>query len=224
MLHPTIQLHHSSGSSFVFKQALAISMGEGRNIVVENQDNGHEITGRLEFLPMGEFTGGGDYFGSDLKREKTPKLSIGVTGDYNANTVRSRGNLGSFILDTIGNYRYNSLKTAMVDLMFKYNGWSVASEYAIRGTVDKNVDGFGNGNGFVIQSGYLLPSNWEFAGRFTEINSGSNSSIKESTEYTFGISKYLKGHNLKIQTDYSYQDIPGGSNETIFRFQTELAF
>jgi hypothetical protein len=46
-------------------------------------------------------------------------------------------------------------------------------------------------------------------------------------QYTFGLSKYFKGHNLKIQTDLTYQralaTIFANDNLT-FRLQTELSF
>jgi hypothetical protein len=219
-----IQIHHSSGSSFVFKQAFAVSLGQGRNVVIDNPYGGHQFTGRLEFLPMGEFTGGGDYFGSDLKREKSPKLSIGISGDLNQKAVRNRGNLGTFLKDDVtGEYISNDLKTIMADLMFKYNGFSFASEYAKRTTGQPN-NGFGTGNGIVFQGGYLLPSNWEFAGRYTVIDGEDSSPIADVKETTFGISKYVQGHNLKIQTDLSYQDFATRDDQLIFRFQTELAF
>ena len=158
-----------------------------------------------------------------MKREKSPKLSIGLSGDINKLAARQRGNLGGFLTDDQGNYLSNDLKTFMADLMFKYNGFSVASEYANRSTGDKN-NGFGTGNGFVIQGGYLLPSNWEFAGRYTTIDGNVSSPVSDVEEYTFGISRYVRGHNLKIQTDLSYQDYPTKDNQLIFRFQTELAF
>src|SRR5688572_14466692 len=46
----------------------AISSGEGRNI--SNSDNGLAYTGRVELLPFGQFTNGGDYFEGDLAREQ----------------------------------------------------------------------------------------------------------------------------------------------------------
>ncbi|MFT6136696.1 MAG: hypothetical protein ACJAZM_003201, partial [Cyclobacteriaceae bacterium] len=84
-----VQLRHKSiiGKS-VFNQAFAVSTGEGRDIIVANPLNGKQYTARVELLPFGEFTSKGDYFGTDLKRERSPKLSIGVTGDYNSNAVR----------------------------------------------------------------------------------------------------------------------------------------
>lgn len=49
----------------LLKEAFAISLGNGRNVIIDDQ-NGYQYTGRIEFLPMGEFTGQGDYYGADL--------------------------------------------------------------------------------------------------------------------------------------------------------------
>jgi len=44
-------------------------------------------------------------------------------------------------------------------------------------------------------------------------------------EYTFGLSKYVVGHSLKIQADISLIDETGVSNNTLrYRLQTEFAF
>lgn len=218
-----IQLRHKNKmGNMVINQAFAFSLGEGRNIIVDNPKGGYQITGRLEFLPFGSFTGKGDYFGSDLLREASPKLSIGITGDANYSSVRSRGNLGSFNTDANGAYVSNDLTTFIADMMFKYNGISAASEFATRST-GKSNNGFGTGSGFVFQAGYLLPSNWEFAGRYTIIDGSSNSTISDMSEFTFGISRYIVGHSLKVQSDISFQDIPSGDNLMVFRIQTEVA-
>lgn len=218
-----VQLRHKSAND-KFRQILAISMGQGRNVIQPNAGRGHQITGRIEVLPMGSFTGKGDYVGSDLKREKSPKLSIGITGDMNFNSVRSRGNLGGFITDANGDYVASDLRTFIADMMFKYNGWSIMSEYANRGS-DDDLGVFGDGTGFVFQSGYLLKSNWEFAGRFTTIDAAADQTVfPDIREYTFGVSRYISGHDLKIQSDISYQTLPGRSQEyLVFRLQTEFA-
>ncbi|WP_436517714.1 porin [Ekhidna sp. To15] len=218
-----IQLRHKSASD-KFRQILAVSMGQGRNVIDRNPGGGHQITGRLEFLPMGSFTGKGDYFGSDLKRESTPKLSIGVTGDINLNASRSRGNLGGFLTDTDGEYISNDLKSFIADMMFKYNGISAMSEFVKRNSED-DTGIYGTGTGFVFQAGYLFPSNWEVAGRFTDINADATQAVfADQKEYTLGLSRYVSGHDLKFQTDISYQTFPGQTTEyLIFRFQTEIA-
>lgn len=218
-----IQIRHKSRfGKMLINQAFAWSLGEGRNIIVDNPGSGYQLTGRLEFLPFGSFTNKGDYFGSDLEREPSPKLSIGITGDSNFSATRSRGNLGGFVTDVNGDFLSNDLTSLMVDIMFKFNGISAASEFASKSTSNTN-NGFGTGTGFVFQAGYLLPSNWEFAGRFTTIDGDSNSTISDMNEFTFGISRYIVGHSLKVQSDISYQGIPAGDNTYVFRIQTEIA-
>ncbi len=220
-----VQLRHKSAND-KFRQILAISMGQGRNVIARNPSEGYELTGRLEFLPMGSFAGKGDYFGSDLKREPTPKLSIGITGDLNINAVRSRGNLGGFVTvsETDESYLPTDLRSFIADMMFKYNGLSAMSEFALR-TAENNESRYGTGTGFVFQMGYLLPSNWEIAGRYTDINADDTHSVfPDQKEYTLGISRYVSGHDLKFQSDISYQTFPGQTTEyLIFRFQTEVA-
>lgn len=218
-----VQLRHKSTND-KFRKILAISMGQGRNVIERNPVWGYELTGRLEFLPMGSFTGKGDYFGSDLKRESTPKLSIGITGDLNTNAIRSRGNLGTFVTNTEGEYQPTSLRSLIADMMFKYNGISAMSEFVKR-SAGNNEGRYGTGTGFVFQAGYLMPSNWEIAGRFTNIDADdTNTVFADQKEYTLGVSRYISGHDLKFQSDISYQSFPGQTTEyLIFRFQTEIA-
>lgn len=218
-----VQLRHKSKmGNAVVNQAIALSMGEGRNIISANPGGGHQITGRIEFLPMGDFTSKGDYFSSDLKREGTPKLSLGITGDFNDNAVRQRGNLGGFNTDASGEYITTDLTTLMVDAHFKYNGFSALSEYAYKSSTE-DLGNFGVGQGFVIQGGYLTDKNVEIAGRYTTIMAETNSTISDITEYTLGLSKYVIGHSLKVQTDISLQDNPNNSNDLVYRLQVEVA-
>ncbi len=223
-----VQLRHKNkGKLGTLKQAISISMGEGRNIT-SNNTGGYDFTGRVEWLPFGDFTSKGDYFSSDLKREEKPKLSIGATFDLNKGAARQRGQLGDFVLDSTNNQLSNDLSTIFIDAMFKYNGWSVMSEYAHK-TADKQLiseDLYATGTGFVLQSGYLFKNNFEVAGRFTTISADDSnfSSIVDQEEYTFGISKYFVGHSLKIQSDLSYSDFVQQDNTFRYRFQMELSF
>src|SRR5690606_39523031 len=65
----------------------AISSGDGRNITAS--DRGLAYTGRLELLPLGRFTNGGDYFEGDLVREPKPKISVGLTLTSNQDAIRT---------------------------------------------------------------------------------------------------------------------------------------
>ena len=61
-----VQIYHMGNiGNLTLKEAFAISLGNGRNVIIDDQ-NGYQYTGRIEFLPMGEFTGQGDYYWADL--------------------------------------------------------------------------------------------------------------------------------------------------------------
>ena len=208
------------------KAIVSISQGEGRNITTGN-NGGFDYTGRVELLPFGAFSSKGDYFGSDLKREEEPKLALGLTYDYNDQASRARGNTGSFLSQT------RALSTVFADMMFKYNGFSVMAEYAIKSSDESpvfvdEVDGleynFTTGSALNFQLGYLLQSNWELAARFTSVTPDYLLDQDDVSMYTVGISKYLDGHNLKVQSDFSMV-LEGQMEETyLARLQFELSF
>ena len=226
------------------RQAFAISQGEGRNRTNKkdpNPANGFEYTARLEVLPLGEFTGKGDYFSSDLKREETPKVSFGITYDVNKDAARTGGNLGSYIQDAndqVIETALASLNTILADVMFKYKGFSLLSEYANK-TMDGTritdegsgdiINNYYTGTGLTVQAGYLLENNLEPAFRYTTITPELESGRDLQEMYTFGLSRYIQGHALKVQTDVSLlketdQITLDESSEVMFRFQVEMAF
>ncbi|MFT6717377.1 MAG: phosphate-selective porin OprO/OprP [Saprospiraceae bacterium] len=223
-----LQLHnkHKVGNGVLIEK-IAVSQGEGRNITVSNR-GGFEYTGRVEWLPMGNFTGKGDYSGSDLKREQKPKLSLAVTYDYHDNAARQRANQGSFLSTT------RTLSTVMADLMFKYKGFSMMAEYADKNAPKGSVVSFESngdvdeyfytGKGLNVQAGYLFKSNWEVAGRYTQIDPSAVNQIDNIKMYTIGVSKYIVGHALKMQTDVSLTQVGTNDAELMHRIQFELAF
>lgn len=229
-----VQLRHhfNLSETFLVREKLAISMGEGRNITTGNL-GGFQHTARLELLPFGNFKSKGDYSGSDLKREKKPKLMLAATLDYNKNAVKNRSNQGSYMINDIGFYE-TDITTVFVDAMFKYNGFSFMAEYATRSANDplaKNSDGSLTGdvvqigNGINLQSGYLFKNNWEVSGRYTNIHLDEIITAKNpESQYTLGLSKYIAGHKLKVQTDLSYLDLIGGTNKLLYRLQVDIHF
>lgn len=70
----------------------AITSGEGRNSSISN--SGLAYTGRVEVLPFGDFTDGGDYFEGDLVHESKLKLSLVAGYHLNDLAVRAQGQLG----------------------------------------------------------------------------------------------------------------------------------
>ncbi|MDH5475531.1 MAG: OprO/OprP family phosphate-selective porin [Cyclobacteriaceae bacterium] len=206
---------------FVVKEAGAVTMGEGRNFTKSNI-GGYEFTGRVELLPFGEFSSKGDYFGSDLKREKSPKLAIGVTYDQNNSTTRKNGFKGDFLSES------RNQNTVFVDAMFKYQGFSTMFEYADKKTDESAVllDGtfYQTGTGTNVQVGYLFNNNLEFAARYTGIKPENNNWSDDYSEMTLGMSRYIVGHNLKVQSDITYVDHDIDDDMYRVRLQVELAF
>ncbi|MCF6319990.1 MAG: FmdC precursor, partial [Proteobacteria bacterium] len=189
---------------------------------------GNDYTAKLELLPFGEFSGKGDYFSSDLKREPLPKLAFGITYGYNDNAIRSRGQLGSVLSQT------RDLETLFVDMMYKHNGVSVLAEYAnkkvangspaILDTSGDLIESFYTGTAVNAQLGYLFKNNWEISGRFTQVNPQKVTLNNDLTQYTLGVSKYIVGHSLKVQSDFSLLQEDSKADRLQFRLQLELAF
>ena len=225
--------HFNLTDKFIVKEMFSMSQGEGRNITTGNL-GGHQYTTRVELLPFGKFASKGDYRGSDLKFEPAPKLAIGFSYDYNNDAVKTRSNQGSYMANDTGFYSTN-ISTLFIDAMYKYKGFSIMSEYANRASEnplainsDGSLTGAEVGVGFStnFQLGYLLKSNWEFAGRYTTVNWDKIITGKESqNQYTFGASKYIVGHKLKVQSDLSYLTTNNSSDSNLmYRMQFELHF
>lgn len=225
-----IQLRHRFNLSdkFLVKEKLAISQGEGRNITSGNL-GGLQQTARLELFPFGDFSA---YSGSDLKRVQTPKLMLAATFDHNQDAVKTRSNQGSYMVNDVGFFKTN-INTIFVDIMYKYKGFSLMGEYAHRTAEDpiaKNSDGTPTGDevwigdGLNLQTGYLFPNNWEVSGRYTTINLDDITGRNPETQYTLGLSRYIVGHKLKVQTDLSYLLVNAGTDELMYRLQVDIHF
>lgn len=228
-----IQLRHNNKvGKGIFRQIASVSLGEGRN-VIDSNSGGYNYTIRSEYLPFGTFKSKGDYVGADILREETPKLSIGVSYDYNNGASKTKGQLGDY-LEPPNN---SSLETVFIDLMFKYQGFSIMSEYA-----NKSVKGlpfgveynsqtesdplgdlafFYSGTGFNFATGYVFKSNFEIAARYTTVNPEY---YNDNTQYTFGLSKYISKHTLKIQSDLTLIKEDTKDEQIMFRVQMEIGF
>ncbi|MGV3639561.1 MAG: porin [Adhaeribacter sp.] len=223
-----LQLGHTfSAGKVVFREIASLSMGEGRNIVADNA-GGYDYTGRVEVLPFGEFASEGDYSGSDLSREESPKLALGLTYDYNDGATREGGQLGDF-LD-----HGRNLKTIFADAMFKYRGFSAMAEYAHKkagggpvvatDSTGEVTQAFFTGKGLNLQAGYLFRNNFEVAGRYTGINPAAAIQQADNKQYTLGVSKYLMGHTVKVQSDVSLLQEDTDFTNLMYRFQVEIGF
>jgi hypothetical protein len=228
-----IQLRHhiDINKNFVIREKLAFSQGEGRNVVVGNL-GGHQYTSRVEVLPFGNFQSGGDYKEGDLKREPKPKLMVGVTYDVNKDAVRTRSNSGIYMRTETG-FHQTDIATIFVDAMFKYKGFAFMGEYVNRNAdapVAVEADGTPTGNivlegdSFNFQGSYLLNNNYEFTGRFTTVSFNQITERADLDQYTLGISKYVVGHKLKVQTDFTYGERNSEKDFLAWRLGFDLHF
>jgi phosphate-selective porin OprO/OprP len=237
IVNSTFNIDRDFGVQFYYNNALqglnyvlraAISSGDGRNIT--SSDRGLAYTGRLELLPFGKFTNGGDYFEGDLAREPKPKVSFGITYSNNQNAIRTGGQLGKFL------YASRDIQTNMADFLLKYNGWSFAAEYLRRtaaNPITTNEDGdqrfvyVGHGQNF--QGSYLFKNNFEVVGRYSQVRPDNDIQTLEEKiqQYTVGVTKYIRGHRLKLQSDLTYEEntwLAGSAanhNNWQLRFQIE---
>jgi len=224
-----IQLHHQRlwGAKVVTRAKFALSQGEGRNVTEGNQ-GGWQKTARFEFLPMGAFSKKGDFFQGDLALESSPKLMLSYTFNLDEQSVRTRGGKGSYMQLSDGSMHMTDISTHMVDLMVKYRGLSFMGEVARRRAVDPLAIEFdagiaytvSEGDGYSAQVGYMLPKDLELAVRVSALRPIYGSAY---TDQTIGLSKYLAGHRLKLQTDVTLSS-KSGAPAWLIRGGIELHF
>ena len=187
----------------LFKNYIAVSSGEGRITVSPN--SGVCYTARTEWLPLGKFKNGGDYFEADLEREQKPKISFGATYSYNDKAKRVKGQLGEYLY----NNESVNIGYAEADLLFKYKGFSFATEVYNK-LVSNNFTSTStskrvipSGQAWLIQSGYLFTQKDEIALRYAGAkNKQADANVGVFfREYLIGYSHYFKGHALKLQGD-----------------------
>lgn len=230
-----IQLRHKLrlGGNWIIKEKFSISQGEGRNIT-EGNIGGLQYTSRLELLPFGEFSSKGDYSQGDLKREKSIKAMLGFTYDINENAVKSRSNMGSYLIQSSGGLFETDITTIFLDGVIKYNGFALTGEYANRDADQIEAleeDGrtktgavVGAGSASNIQGSYLFKNNFEITARYTNINFKKITRLSDLNQITFGVSKYVVGHSLKIQADISLLNASGIKDNVLFRTGFDLHF
>jgi phosphate-selective porin OprO and OprP len=190
----------------------AINTGEGRN--PSPGDRGLSYTGRFEYLPFGKFKNSGDYSEGDLEFETSPKLSIGLTYNWNESGARSRGQTGAIL------YEKRDQNVFIADAMFKYMGWGLLTEYFERSSLDpitKNTMGLtravwiGHGSNFQISR--MLSRKSELAFRYAFVNPNDQISMIENRveETNLGFTRYLNTHRIKVQANFGYNWFEGVS-------------
>ncbi len=208
----------------------AVSSGEGRN--APTGDGGLAYTSRIELLPFGAFTNGGDYIEGDLAREPRTRVSLAVAASRNDRTTRTGGQLGTSL------YAPRSMTTYFADAMIKRRGVMLEGEYAHRlandpvtrsGTLSRFVYA---GEGWNVQGSWLLPSSrFEPQLRYTSVTPATSVRGQTGTEAVqesaIGSAFYFNGHRIKATGDLihaRYEALPTGRKrgEWTLRFGAEV--
>ncbi len=216
---------------FSYNFKTAITGGEGRNQTGKG-DDGIAFTGKIELLPFGAFAKDGTYFEGDILREKKPKLMLSAAFQQNNHAQRTQGQLGNDL------FKRKTMKSVLLDAMFKYNGWAAMMSYMSR-TTNENAVTFNPddstesnyafvGNGFDYQLSYNLRSNYEFIGRYSiqKVGADIKAFSPNTKEYSVGVTKYIWEHSFKLQTELTFDtlDFYDGTtkNNWYLRFQVEI--
>jgi len=210
----------------------AVSTGDGRNQL--RTDNGLMYTGRIELLPLGRFKKDGDFMEGDLEFENTPKIGLAAGYALNQKARRTRGTTGSDL------YESRDLQSLFADIIMKYRGWALYSEYISRKT-DNSALTYNpadssmsvhvvTGHGINTQLSYCFPNYWEIAARYSVVNPDHeirNLSMRDSY-YILGVNKYVRKHLTKFQgfvgyrNQQSHLNLTADKNNLLLVFQVEL--
>lgn len=216
---------------FSYDIKAAVSTGEGRNVTGKS-DDGVALTGKLELYPLGVFTKDGAYFEGDLMREKKPKLMFSGAFQQNNQALRTGGQLGDDL------FAPRTMRSVLLDAMFKYNGWAVMGAYMSRSTskdpITVNPDDpteiryVFTGHGYDAQASYLFPSHYEIIGRFSTQKANDEISVlaPDTQQFSLGLTKYIWEHAFKLQGEINYDHLTYFDGSTkgnwYVRFQVEI--
>ncbi|MFV0553775.1 MAG: porin [Mangrovibacterium sp.] len=221
-------------NNFVVRDYWAFTQGEGEGVTNGNE-GGYNYTARLELLPLGEFAGDGEYKGSAFGLEPRVKLMLGCTYNFNDEAIRTKGQLGKYMLiDDGADFHHSDMTNILLDAVLRYQRWSFLAEYGRRSANNPeafNSDGseagftVPEGNAYNVQGGFLFPSNWELSARYSEAYFKHNVYNGEAKRCgTVAISRYIVQHKLKVQGDFSHFSYGGGINSSLARLHFVLQF
>lgn len=229
------------GTPFEKKMEYYLTVDNGRNTAANlnaNQELGY--VARLVYNPLGEY----GYSESDVDETENPALTIGVAGEFHKE-------------ETTTIVTQDGVLTGAFDTGFKWKGLSAQGEFLFRNSDPSGAGAAVQDMGYTFQVGYfLVPHHFELAARAsatidnishtqgaatTYVANGSttnfggvNDGVDETGDfdneyaYTLGANYFFKGHNLKLQAEYTYMlDGQAGADDTanhIGMVQTSLAF
>lgn len=204
-----------------------VSVSQGELLNNPTAPGGYLYNARLELLPLGSFSSGGDYTAVTLVDEPDPKLTVGLSGSYNMDAFSLYGPDFSSSIDT-------EILTLHVDYLFKYRHFSTMGQFAWREVENEvfngNLSEVMGGYGFFVQSGIMAGSRVELAARYERIRPESDHALKRTfnfptNHYSLGLNYYVNNHNMKVQTMLTLVEENNESiNDRVLFLQPRLQF
>lgn len=246
-----VETNFEFGNGVIIAPKASLTSGDGRNSFgADSRDTdfgGVKIGGRLDVYPLGAFKPGNDLYTADLKREEKLKVLVGAAVSKNNGASHPAGEgHGEFLLyDQNGSVALPDYSQFYTDLLLKYQGFSALLEYANgaasgldRLFIDENATTILAptqisqflilGDSFTAQAGYVTTSGLSFDFRYEnsqpEFDTNTDSLLSDFSNYTFGITKYFDGNNLKLQAAISTTDFAQGNNITTGELLFQIVF
>ena len=190
-----------------FKYSLFVMNGDGRNTVNTNQ--GYMVGTRFE----GSFLGKYEHSESDVNDSQEVNFGAGAAYVFHD----SLNGTGAF---TQGGTIPVGTKASMgtIDVGLKYKGLSIQTAGMITRTHEGgNLTNFG----YNAQVGYfVIPKHLELAAKGN--TTVFSNATRNQHEYSGGINYFVKGHTIKLQTDYALIMNSRGQNLNDHRIRTQL--
>lgn len=246
-----VETNFEFGNGIVLAPKASLTSGDGRNSFgTDSRDTdfgGIKIGARLDVYPLGAFKQGNDLYTADLKREDKLKVLVGAAVSQNNGASHSAGEgHGEFLLyDQNGSIALPDYSQFYTDLLLKYQGFSALLEYTNatatgldRLFIDENAATILAptqisqflilGDSFTAQAGYVTTGGLSFDFRYEnsqpEFDTNTDSILSDFSNYTFGITKYFDGNNLKLQAAISPPDFALGNNITTGELLFQIVF
>jgi hypothetical protein len=157
-----------------------------------------------------------------------------VSGAFHQNNhaKRTQGQLGDNLFES------KTMKSILLDAMFKYNGWAAMSSYMSRTANDNPIavnpldatefNYVFTGSGFDYQLSYNFRSNYEIIGRYSiqKVSKEIKTFTPDTKQYSLGLTKYIWEHAFKLQSEVTFDTLTFANGNTknnwYFRFQVEI--
>ncbi len=225
-----IQFDLPRDEGFTLTAKTSVTLGEGRNWG-RSSNGGLVYTKRIELFPLGRFKERGEMSEGDLAREERVRIMVAGAYSLNRKAVRTYGQRGDVLPDGAD----RNLCNWYADLLLKYRGFSFCADFMGRTCHDPVFDDEARtwiyaGWGFSLQAGYVIRKRWEVALRNSLLlprrEVQARAGYRRRNRTSLGVSRYIVGHALKVQTDVSYdcrsRAVANDYGRWAFSFQLEV--